>query len=136
MQALELDEMRTSVGCKKRKVWRWLAVERASRHIVAWVLGSRGTALLTRLWQALPRRYRYHTRYFTGAWRAYQQVLPAAAHRIGKAGTRVVEALNGKLRHCCGVLVRRSRSFSKCRASHYNRIKIAINQHNLGITLN
>ena len=97
---------------------------------------SRGTATLARLWQALPRRYHRHTRYFTDAWRAYPQVLPAAAHRVGKAGTRVVEALNGKLRHRCGVLVRRSRSFSKCRASHYNRIKIAIDQHNLGITLN
>ena len=103
---------------------------------MAWVLGSRGTAPLARLWQALPRRYCYHTRYFTGAWRAYPRVLLAAVHRVGKAGTRVVEVLNGKLRHRCGVLVRRSRSFSKCRASHYNRIKIAINQHNLGITLN
>jgi len=135
-EALELDEMWTFVGRKKRKVWRWLAVERASRRIVAWVLGSRGTATLARLWQALPRRYRRHTRYFTDAWRAYPQVLPAAAHRVGKAGTRVVEALNGKLRHRCGVLVRRSRSFSKCRASHYNRIKITIDQHNLEITLN
>jgi len=130
-EALELDEMWTFVGRKKRKVWRWLAVERASQSIVAWVLGSRGTATL-----ALLRRYHRHTRYFTDAWRAYPQVLPAAAHRVGKAGTRVVEALNGKLRHRCGVLVRRSRSFSKCRASHYNRIKITIDQHNLEITLN
>ena len=38
----------------------------------------------------------------------YTQVLPAAAHVVGKPGTRVVEALNGKLRHRCGVLVRRS----------------------------
>ena len=47
---------------------------------------------------------------------------------------RVVEALNGKLRHRCGVLVQRSRSFSKCHANHYNRIKIAINHHNGQIT--
>ena len=66
-----------------------------------------------------------------GHWRGYPQVLPAGAHVVGKAGTRVVEALNGELRHRCGVLVRRSRSFSKCRTSHYNRIKIAIDYHNL-----
>ena len=66
-EALELDEMWTFVSRKKRKVWRWLAVERASRRIVAWVLGSRGTATLARLWQALPRRYHRHTRYFTDA---------------------------------------------------------------------
>ena len=100
------------------------------------MLGSRGTATPARLWQALPRRYHRHTRYFTDAWRAYPQVLLTAAHRVGKTGTRVVEALNGKLRHRCGVLMRCSRSFSKCRASHYNRIKIAIDQYNLEITLN
>ena len=127
--------MWTFVGRRRRKVWLWLAVERDSRRVVAWVLGSRGTATLRRLWRALPRRYRRHTHYFTDAWRAYPQVLPAAAHCVGKAGTRVVEALNGKLRHRCGVLVRRSRSFSKCRTGHANRIKIAIDQHNAEITL-
>lgn len=131
-----MDELWTFVGRRRRKLWLWLwlAVERASRRIVAWVLGSRGTATLSRLWQALPKRYRRHTRYFTDAWRAYPQVLPTAAHVIGKAGTRVVEALNGKPRHRCGVLVRRSRSFSKCPTSHHNRIKIAIDHHDLEIT--
>ncbi|AWM34805.1 hypothetical protein DDQ68_19695 [Hymenobacter nivis] len=51
---LELDEIWTFVG--KRKVWRWLAVERASRRIVAGVLGCRGAATGRRLFQALPAR--------------------------------------------------------------------------------
>ncbi|QKG52768.1 IS1 family transposase [Hymenobacter sp. BRD67] len=59
-EALELDEMWTFVGCKRRKVWLWLVVERASRRIVGWTLGSRGEAPLRRLWAALPRRYRRH----------------------------------------------------------------------------
>ena len=123
---LELDEMRTFVGREWRKVWLWLAGECASRRIVAWVLGSRDTATLRRLWVALPRRYHRHTRYFTDQWRAYGQVLPAGAHIVGKSDTRVVKALNGKLRHRCGVLVRRSCSFSKCRIRHEWRIKVAI----------
>ena len=57
---LELDEMWTFVGRKRRKVWLWLAVERASRRIVTWTLGSRGQASAHRLWQQLPRRYRRH----------------------------------------------------------------------------
>ncbi|SMC00408.1 hypothetical protein SAMN00120144_3221 [Hymenobacter roseosalivarius DSM 11622] len=57
--------MWTFVSRRWRKVWLWLAVERASRRIVAWVLGSRGAATLQRLWNALPRRYHRHTRYFT-----------------------------------------------------------------------
>ncbi|WP_162550097.1 IS1 family transposase [Hymenobacter nivis] len=52
--------MRTFVGRRKRKVWLWLAVERASRRIVAWMLGCRGAATARRLWAALPRPYRYH----------------------------------------------------------------------------
>ena len=38
-EALELDEMWTFVGRRKRKGWLWLVIERASRRIVAWVLG-------------------------------------------------------------------------------------------------
>ena len=59
-EALELDEMWTYVGQRRRKVWLWLAVERASRRIVAWVLGRRDAATARRLWQALPGRYRRH----------------------------------------------------------------------------
>lgn len=43
-ETLEMDEMWTFVGRTRRKAWLWLAVERASRRIVAWVLGTRGTA--------------------------------------------------------------------------------------------
>ena len=52
--------MWTFVGRKPRKVWLWLAVERARRCIVAWVLGDRSAATAWRLWQALPHRYRRH----------------------------------------------------------------------------
>jgi len=58
--ALELDEIGTFASRKKRKIWRWLAVERASRRISAWVLGRRDAATARRLWQALPLRYRRH----------------------------------------------------------------------------
>ena len=102
---------------------------------MAWVLARRGTATLAQFWQALPRRCRHHTRYFTDVWHACPQVLPAAAHCVGKISMRVVEALNCKLRHRCGVLVRRSRSFSKCRTGHCKRIKRATDQHNSEITL-
>ena len=74
-EALELDEMGTFVGRKKRQVWLWLAVERVSRRIVAWVLGRRDAATARRLWQALPKRYRRHCWYFTDLWESYVGVL-------------------------------------------------------------
>jgi len=57
--------MWTFVGRLRHKVWLWLAVERASRRIVAWVLGSRGTATCQRLWDALPAHYQQHCWYHT-----------------------------------------------------------------------
>ena len=138
-EALELDEMWTFVGHKRRKVWLWLAVERASRRIVAWVLGDRSAATARRLWQALPKRYRRHCWYFTDLWDAYVGVFPRWQHRRcpkGSGGTSIVEALNCSLRQRCGVLVRKSCSFSKSLAMHTVRIKIVIDQHNTTIIPN
>ena len=134
---LELDEMWTFVGQRKRKVWLWLAVERASRRIVAWVLGCRGAATGRRLFHALPTRYQANTMYYTDAWEAYATVLPAGAHQPSAKGsgqTSIVEALNCSLRHRCGVLVRKSCSFSKSLIMHHARIKICIDNHNKRIT--
>ena len=136
---LELDEMWTFVGHKKRKVWLWLAVERASRRIVAWTLGSRGQASARRLWQQLPWRYRRCCWYFTDEWKAYAAVLPRYQHRPcpkGEGQTNIVEAINCSLRHRSGVLVRKSCSFSKCLQMHMARIKIVIDNHNRNIILN
>lgn len=126
--------MWTFVGRRKCKVWLWLAVERASRRIVGWVLGCRGAATCRQLWQRLPPRFQRHTVYYTDAWEAYAKVLPAAAHRPSAKGsgqTSLVEALNCALRQRCGVLVRKSCSISKSLAMHTTRIKICIDNHNL-----
>lgn len=126
--------MWTFVGRKKRKVWRWLVVERASRRIVGWTLGSRGEAPLRRLRVVLPRRYRPHCWYFTDLWKAYAQVLPRWQHQPcpkGEGQTSIVEAINCSLRQRCGVLVRKFCSFSKSLAIHTARIKLVINKYNL-----
>lgn len=131
--------MWTFVGQKKRKVWRWLAVERARRRIGAWTLGGRGEASARRLWHALPRRYRRHCWSFTDEWKAYAKVLPRFQHRPcpkGEGRTSIVEALNCSLRHRSGMLVRKSCSFSKGLKMHTARIKIVIDNHNRGIILN
>ena len=64
-EILELDELWSFVGHKRRKVWLWRVVERARRRIVGWMLGSRGEAPLRQLWPSLPRRYHRHCWYFT-----------------------------------------------------------------------
>ena len=133
-EALESAERWAFVGRRQRNVWLWLAVERASRRIVAWVLGCRGAATAQRLWAALPRRYRHHCLYHTDQWEAYAKVLPAHHHRPhpkGSGKTNIVEAINCSLRQRCGVLVRKSCSFSKSLRMHTARIKIVVDNYNL-----
>lgn len=130
--------MWTFVGRKRRKVWLWLAVERASRRVVAWVLGRRDAATARRLWATLPRRYQRHCWYFPDLFPAYAQALPAGPHRPcpkGEGQPNVVEALNCFLRQRCGGLVRKSCSFSKSLAMHAARIKICVDHHNQRIIL-
>ena len=125
-EILELDELWSFVGHRKRKVWLWLVVERARRRIVGWTLGSQGEAPLRQRWQSLPRRYHHHCWYFTDQWKAYAKVLPRWQHRPcakGEDRTNIVEAINCSLRQCCGVLVRKSCSFRKFLAMHTARIK-------------
>ena len=86
-----------------------------------------------RRWAALPRRYRRHGWSLTGLFPAYAQALLTGPHRPaakGEGQTRIVEAFNCSLRQPCGVLVRRSCSFSKSRPTHAARIKICIDQQN------
>lgn len=136
-EALELDEMWTFVGQRRRKVWLWLAVERASRRVVAWVLGRRDAATARRLWAALPRRYRRHCWYFTDLFPAYADALPHGPHRPcpkAEGQTSIVESINCSLRQRCAVLVRKTCSFSKSLAMHAARIKIVIDNHNLTLS--
>ena len=136
-EILEPDELWSFVGHKKRKAWLWLVVERARRRIVGWTLGSRGAAPLRQLWQSLPERYRHHCWYFTDRWKAYAKVRPRWHHRPcpkGEGQTNIVEALNCSLRQRCGVLVRKSCSFSKSLAMHTARSKIISDKYNRKIS--
>ena len=59
--------------------------------------------------------------------------LPRWHHRRcpkGSDGTSIVEAINCSLRQRCGVLVRKSCSFSKSLSMHTARIKIVIDKYN------
>ena len=53
----------------------------------------------------------------------------------GKGRTSIVEAITCSLRQRCGVLVRKSCSFSKSLAMHTARIKIVIDNYNRNIIL-
>lgn len=118
---------------------RIVRVTGVSHMTVAWVLGRRDAATARRLWVTLPKRYRRHCWYFTDLFPAYAQAFPTGSHRPcpkGEGQTNMFEALNCSLRQRCGVLVRKSCSFSKSLAMHTARIKICIDRHNQTTILN
>ena len=129
--------MWTFVSAGKHKVWLWLAVERESRRVVAWVPGERSRATARRLWQQLPARWRGPRCWYSAdPWESDAGVLPRWQPRrspTGSGGTSLVEAINCTLRQRCGVLVRNSCSFSNCIRMHVARVRFIIERHNLSI---
>ncbi|TGE25196.1 hypothetical protein E5K00_08365 [Hymenobacter aquaticus] len=65
-------------------------------------------------------------------------MLPKRAHQACAKGSRqtsIVEAINCSLQQRCGVLVRKSCSFSRSLAMHHVRIQLVIDEHNRRCTM-
>lgn len=131
----EADELWSFVGWKANKQWLWVALDRASRQIVALFVGDRSAAGALGLWQALPARYRERATFHTDDWAAYKQIIPAHQHRFSKQkkDTNHAERFFCTLRHRCSRLVRLSLSFSKKLERHVNSIRFVVTHYNLSL---
>ena len=132
---LELDELWSFVGSKAQPLWRWVALCRRTRQIVAWTLGDRSLQGACDLRASLPKGYRRcATR--RDFWEAYATAFPERTHRCcGKeeGETNHVERWFGTLRARASRLVRKAYSFSKCAENHLDAIHFFITSYNLGI---
>lgn len=134
---LELDELWSFVKKKTEKRWIWLAVCRATRQVVAYVIGDRSEATCQTLWERIPPIYRMGPCY-TDFWEAYTQVVPRPQHRsVGKetGQTAHVERFNNTLRQRLGRLVRKTLSFSKSEWMHELCLKLFIHRYNASIKI-
>jgi insertion element IS1 protein InsB len=98
---LEMDEVWSFISQKKNPSWLWVALDRATRRVVAWVCGDRSETTAWRLCEALPEIYRVHSQIFTDFWSAYSAILPEEPHSAcGKDSgeTSHIERLNNTLR--------------------------------------
>ena len=117
---LELDEVWSFVGSKARPAWLWMALDRATRQVVAGALGDRRQETCQELWDQGPEPWRQATCY-TDFWEAYQTVVPAPQHRaVGKetGETAHVECGNHTLGQRLGRFVRKPPSFSQSDLRH------------------
>ena len=112
---VELDELWTFVGKKRQARWLWIALERSTRRVLAWVIGDRSQETAFKLWDRLPLtpEQRLKATFCTDLWAAYDEPLLGVKRITRKGQTNHVERLNCTLRQRLGRLVRKSLSFSK-----------------------
>lgn len=120
---------------KGRKLWIWLAVCRATRQVVACVVGGRGIATCKRLWRNVPNSYKQGL-VFSDFWDAYRAVIPDEQHQaVGKETglTNHVERFNNTLRQRLARFVRKTLSFSKSEQMHLICLHLFLVRYNLDI---
>ena len=102
-------------GGKKDACWLWWAIDRASKCILGWTLGNRGTATAERLDAQLP--HAGHLIFATDFWHPYAKIFHQANHVQGKAHTFTIESLNNRIRCYLARLKRKTHSYSKSKVN-------------------
>ncbi len=129
----EADEMWSFVGRKANKQWIWIAMDTATKQVIAFYVGDRSRRSARKLWQRIPAVYREQAIFYTDAWEAYKEVIPAARHRIcakSTGHTNIIERFNCTLRQRVSRLVRDALSFSRKLTNHIGAIKYFICHYN------
>ena len=96
IEQVQLDEMWSFIGKKKKKCWIWLALDKASKRFLGFVTGSRGKKTGIKLWNKI-QDFKVKE-YATDGWEAYQDFLPKDKHLIGKKYTQDIEGFNSNFR--------------------------------------
>jgi insertion element IS1 protein InsB len=126
--------MCTFVKQKARKRWLWLAMDRATRQIVAFHVGDRSRDSTRHLWANLPGQYREEATFDMDQYEVYKGVIPVEQHKVitkQAQTTNHMERFNKTLRQRVSRLVRETLAFSKKLANHMGAIKYFISHYNL-----
>lgn len=137
MMVLELDELWSFVLKRANKRWIWIALCRATRQVVAYVVGDRSAETCQKLWEQIPVAYR-RAHCYSDFWEAYRIVIPSEQHTAtGKETglTAHVERWNNTLRQRLGRFVRKSLSFSKSETMHDICLRLFLYDYNRSLAL-
>jgi len=132
-----LDELWSFVLKKANKRWIRIALCRATRQVVAYVVGDRSRVTCQRLWERIPAKYRA-AHCYSDFWEAYPLVIPAEQHTAaGKESgfTAHVERWNNTLRQRLGRFVRKSLSFSKSEKMHELCLRLFLHDYTNSLAL-
>jgi IS1 family transposase len=135
--ALELDELWSFVLKRSNKRRVWIALSRATRQVVAYVVGNRSAAACRKLRQQIPAAYR-RAHCYSDFWEAYRKVIPAEQHTAAGKETGLtadVKRWNNTLRQRLGRFVRKSLSFSKSDAMQGSCLRLFLYDYNRSLAL-
>jgi insertion element IS1 protein InsB len=130
----EADEIWTFVQKKANRQWIWMAMDAATRQIIAFHVGDRSRGSANELWAKIPGVYREQATFHTDQYEPYKSVTPAGRHKaITKKAlkTHHIERLNDTLRQRVSHLVCETLSCSKKFVNHIGAIKYFICHYNL-----
>lgn len=127
---IQMDEMWSFVGKKKRKRWIWIVYDPVHRLVITYYIGKRGTKAAKKLWKKIPASLR-GCKFETDDWKAYKNIVPEKQHKIGKDLTYYIEGFNATVRARVSRLVRKTLSFSKKDKWHHLAIAWFFWQFNL-----
>ena len=130
----EADEMQSVVQKKAHEPWLWLALDRATRQIIAFHVGDRSRTSAWQLWANLPAVYREQATFYTDQSVVYHGVIPADRHKAITKKARLtnhLERFNNTLRQRVARLVRATLAFSKKLENHIGAIRYFICHYNL-----
>jgi insertion element IS1 protein InsB len=129
----EADELCSFVKQKANKPWFWLAMDRATRQIMAVHVGDRSRERAKQWWANLPAVYREQAIFDTDQYEVYKGVIPPDRHKaITKKArkTHHLERFNNTLRQRVSRLVRETLAFSKKVENHMGAIRYFICDYN------
>jgi insertion element IS1 protein InsB len=97
----EADEMWSFVVSKRNKQWIWIALDVATKQVIAFYVGDRSASSARELWRCIPQVYRDHATFYTDGLAAYKTVLPSERHQVcakSSGHTNMIERFNCTLR--------------------------------------
>ena len=130
----EADEIWSVVQKKVNKQWLWLAMDAATRQVMAFHVGDRSRQSGEQLWAKIPAVYQRQATFHTDLYEVYKGMIPPAQHQaITKQAhqTNHLERFNNTLRQRVSRLVRDTSAFFKKLANHIGAIKYFIGHYNL-----
>ncbi|MFA7688460.1 MAG: IS1 family transposase [Moheibacter sp.] len=107
----EVDEMKTFLGKKDKKIWIAYALERESKKVVSFYVGARTNKTLKAVLKTL--FFSEAKRIYTDGLRNYPYLIKKKIHKVTRFGTNHIERSNLNLRTHLKRLNRRAICFSR-----------------------